>query len=70
MKKNLIRAHVLTGKYKDKDVELEIGEDSSKSKIMIDGKDIGSSVFGIHLHIRVGQLTTLIIEKYARDGEE
>ena len=67
MKKNLIRAFVETGKYKDQEVEVEIGKDSHSSKIRVNGKPL-NGVFGIHLHIRIEQPTTLIIEKYA--GEE
>lgn len=67
MKKNLIRAYVQTGKYKDQEVEVKIGKTSNESEILVNRKPL-NNVFGIHLHIRAGKLTTLIIEKFP--GEE
>ena len=63
MKKNIIRAFVQTGKYKDKEVEVKIGKNSNETEILVNGKPL-NNVFGIHLHIRAGEMTTLIIEKF------
>ena len=65
MKKNLIIAKGVRGIYKDKDIEVEIGESSEKCRIKVNGKEV-EDIFGVHIHMRVGKLTKIIIEKYAR----
>lgn len=68
-KKNIIKAIVQTGKYKDSNFEIEIGRTSDDTIIKCNGK-LMNDVFGAHIHMRVGEVTTLIIEKYAGDNNE
>ena len=68
-KKNIIKAIVQTGKYKDSNFEIEIGRTSENTFIKCNGK-LMNNVFGAHIHMRVGEVTTLIIEKYAGDNNE
>jgi len=65
-KKNIIKARVQTGKYKDSNFEIEIGKTSDDTIIKCNGKPM-DDVFGAHIHMRVGQVTTLVLEKYAGD---
>lgn len=64
-KKNIIRATGVSGIYKDKDIEIKIGKNSEDSQVLVNGKEIGKSIFGIHIHMRAGQKTTVILEKHA-----
>ena len=66
MKKNLIIAKGVSGIYKDKEIEVKIGENAHTSTIKVNGKKI-NSIFGVHIHIRLGKPTTLVLEKYKGD---
>lgn len=63
MKKNIIIAKGVKGIYKDKEIEIKIGNHSDNSDIKVNGKKV-RGIFGVHIHIRVDKETTLILEKY------
>ena len=63
MRMNRIIARGVSGMYKDKDIKVEIGETAEKSSVKVNGKDV-SGIFGVHIHIRIGKPTTLVLEKY------
>ena len=63
-KMNRIIAKGVSGIYKDKDIEIQIGERSKDCHIFVEGKEI-LSCFGIHIHMRSNEPTKVIIEKYA-----
>lgn len=66
MKVNRIIARSVTGIFKDKNIEVKIGKTAHESSIKVNGKEL-KDVFGVHLHIRVGKPTTLVVEKYVGD---
>lgn len=65
MKKNIITAVGLTGIYKDKEIEVEIGKDGSSSKIKINGKEL-TNVIGVHIHLWPDKPTKLVLEIYKK----
>ena len=67
-KTNIIIAKGVSGIYKDKEIEVEIGENSQTTFIKVNGKKI-NSIFGVHIHMRTGEQTTLVLEKYKGDFE-
>ncbi len=68
MKKNLIIATGVTGIYKDQDIEIEIGKHSNECHVKVNGKEV-NDIFGVHIHLRAGELTTIVLEKFAGKGK-
>ncbi len=57
MRKNIVRAKCISGIYKDKDLEIQIGQTGADCKILIGNKDISSKVFSAHIHLEAGEIT-------------
>ena len=62
MKKNIIRAMGVSGIYRDKEIEIHIGASSDKTIIKVNGKPV-DLIFGAHIHMRTGEMTTVVLEK-------
>ena len=69
MKMNRITAKGVSGIYKDEDIEVEIGESSEKCAVKVNGQYV-KNILGIHIHMRAGKLTTLVLEKCRGDYKE
>lgn len=67
MKKNLIIAKGVSGIYKE--IEIKIGNRSEDCSIKVNGEEV-NLIFGVHIHMRAGQVTTLVLEKYKGDLKE
>ena len=63
---NRIIARGVTGIYKDKNIEIDIGNTAAETKVFVNGKFIPPEALiqSIHIAIRVGKLTTVTIEKF------
>ena len=61
MKKNTVLARPVTGIYKDKLIEIQIGETGETSKILIDGKDVSNKCLGAYIKIKPGELTRVFL---------
>ncbi len=59
---NRIIARPATGIYKDKLIEVEFGRDFSDTFVKVDGEILKNVQF-VGVKCRVGQFTTLVIEK-------
>jgi hypothetical protein len=70
MKTNFIKAKVMEGEYKGKNIEVIIGKDGNHSKVLINGKNFSHSVSGIQLNIKPMEQTTLILTTTKIDDEE
>ena len=66
MKMNRIIAKGVSGIYKDKYIEVKIGENSENCVIKINGKKV-KGIFGVHIHLRAGKQTTIVLEKYVME---
>jgi hypothetical protein len=60
MKQGIIVAEVKKGRYKDSQIELEIGSSAMDSLIKINGKRF-DWVQAVHIHIKVGEPTKMVI---------
>lgn len=60
---NRITARGVKGIYRDKNIEIEIGEHSEDCKILVNGKEV-QGIFGVHIHMRAGRRTEIIMERY------
>ncbi len=59
---NRVIAKGVSGIYKDKDIEIGIGTDSADTYLKVNGKKV-ELVQCIHISMRLGKMTTVIIEK-------
>lgn len=68
---NRIIARGVSGIYKDKNIEVHIGNSSNDTKVFINGKEVSpeARIQSIYLAIRVGKLTTLTIEKFKGESK-
>jgi len=62
LKKNTVLARPVKGIYKDKLIEIQIGETGCKSKILINGKDVSERCLGVYIKIKPGELTRVFLE--------
>ncbi len=62
MKKNTVLARPITGIYKDKWIEIQIGNTGETSKVLVDGKDVSDKCLGAYIKIKPGELTRVFLE--------
>ena len=62
MKKNTVLARPITGIYKDKLIEVQIGKSGCESKVFVDGKNVSEKCLGIYIKIKPGELTRIFLE--------
>ena len=69
VKINRIISKPATGIFKDKDIEVEFGKDSSNTYVRINGKILNNVQF-VGVKCRAGELPKLVIEKLVDMGKD
>jgi hypothetical protein len=63
---NYIRAIIVSGNYKDKNLEIQIGKTGDETKIFINKKQI-TNCLGACIQIKPNKPTTLVFELFKGD---
>jgi len=69
IKINRINAIVRKGIYKDKEIEIDIGQTGHTSSVKINGKQL-NNVLGAHIHIRAGEITKVCLELFKNGNND
>ena len=65
-KTNVVKCRAVNGHYKGKTFEIQIGETSSETNILIDGKKPKQLITGIWIKMLPGEPTKITVEMLAK----